>query len=226
MDWTPPATGGSRGTPAGALADDLFFTMWNTTNSGLPRVHPARAALGLAGALIGELVLRNRLTIAGEHLRLVDTRRIGENVADGVLASIAACPQHTAIRTWLDYLAKRAVTDVTGRLIGARLLTCAKPTLLRRQQRFAYTQYTKAMWPSTRLRLVLDKRQPMTVQDMLLAALVDACDLMPAVIEDPAERPAAATYLSALLNERMPPPLKDLAGSVRAAVGDSVLTYR
>ncbi|MEU4231093.1 GPP34 family phosphoprotein [Nonomuraea sp. NPDC026600] len=226
MDSTPPATGGARGRTAGILADDLFFAMWDTTHSGLPHLHPSRAALGLAGALIGELVLHNRLTVAGEHLRVVDPRRVHEAVADGALASIMASPRHTAVRTWLEYLAKDAVKNVTGRLIAARLLTREQPTLFRRQQRFRYTQFTKAMWPSTRLKLDLDERKPMTVQDMLLAALVDACDLMRVVIEDPADRPAAKAYLAALLKERMPQPLKDLTGSVRAAVGDSVLTYR
>ncbi|MBT2234729.1 GPP34 family phosphoprotein [Nonomuraea sp. NEAU-A123] len=225
MDWTPPATGGARGRTALLLADDLFFTMWDTTHAGLPYLHPSRATLGLAGALIGELVLRDRLTVEGEHLRVIDTRRVHENVADGALASIMASPRHTAVRTWLEYLAKNAVKNVTGRLIAARLLTREKPTLLGRE-RFRYTQFTKAMWPSTRLRLDLDERAPMTVQDMLLAALVDACDLMRVVIEDPADRPAAAAYLTALLKERMPQPLKDLVGGVRAVVGDSVLTYR
>ncbi|NUP61871.1 MAG: hypothetical protein HOW71_06800 [Nonomuraea sp.] len=47
------------------LADDFFFVSWDTTGSGKPRLHVQGVALGLAGALIAELVLERRITVEG-----------------------------------------------------------------------------------------------------------------------------------------------------------------
>ncbi|MEU0571658.1 GPP34 family phosphoprotein [Nonomuraea sp. NPDC005983] len=208
------------------LADDFFLVAWDTTGTGKPRLHLQGIALGLAGALLGELVVAERITVRGVHLRLADSRRLREAVADSVLADLGNSPQHTDVRTWLAYLAQRAITNVTGRLIRAGLLERLAPKLLKRRQgRYFSTDFGQAIWPSARLRLALAKGQPLTPHDMTLAALVDACGMTDLLMEDPADRPAARRYLTTVL-AAMPQPLGDLTRQVSAAVGDSVLTYR
>ncbi|MEV4108684.1 GPP34 family phosphoprotein [Nonomuraea sp. NPDC049695] len=208
------------------LADDFFLVSWDTTGSGRPRLHVQGIALGLAGALIGELVLHQRVTVRGMRLTVVDPRQVMENVADKALADIGNSPHHTDVRTWLAYLARRSVDDVSGRLVATGLLERETPKLLKRKQhRFFSTDFSKAMWPATRLRLALVRWEPLSPQDMALATLVDACDMTDTVLDDPADRRLARQYL-ARLQEAIPQPLGDLSRQVSAAVGDAVLTYR
>ncbi|MEV0230602.1 GPP34 family phosphoprotein [Nonomuraea sp. NPDC050786] len=208
------------------LADDFFLVSWDTTGSGKPRLHVQGIALGLAGALIGELVLHQRVTVQGTRLAVADPRQIMENVADKALADIGNSPHHTDVRTWLAYLARRSVDDVSGRLVATGLLERETPKLLKRKQcRFFSTDFSKAMWPATRLRLALVRWEPLSPQDMALAALVDACDMTDTVLDDPADRRLARQYLTRL-QDAIPRPLGDLSRQVSAAVGDAVLTYR
>lgn len=208
------------------LADELFLIAWDTTSSGKPRLHLQGAALGLAGALLTELVLRGRLTVQGSAVQVADRRPVGEQVADGVLTDMTGAPQHTDPRTWLAYLAQRSITDVTGRLIAAGRLERHAPRLLRRKvSRYYSTDYGQATWPRTRLNMALVRWQPMTAEDMALAVLTDACGMFDTVVDDPAERKIARRYLTTVV-ATLPQPLRDLGRHVGAAVGDAVLTYR
>ncbi|MEV0620439.1 GPP34 family phosphoprotein [Nonomuraea sp. NPDC050404] len=207
------------------LADDFFLVSWDTTGSGKPRLHLQGIALGLAGALIGELVLSRRVTVRGVRLDMVDGRAVQESVADRVLADLGNSPHHTDVRTWLAYLAQRSIEEVSGRLVNAGLLVRENPKILRRKQsRFFSTDFSRAMWPMTRLRLALTQCRPLSPQDMALATLMDACDLTDIVLDDPAGRRAVRRYLTTLF-AAMPQPLSDLSRQVHAAVGDAVLTY-
>lgn len=208
------------------LADEFFLVAWDTTSAGKPRLHVQGAALGLAGAMIAELMMAGRVALRGDLLQVVDRRRVDERVADQALADMAGSPQHTDVRTWLAYLAQRSVTDVAERLIQAGLLVHEAPKLLKRRQgRYIATDFGQAAWPGTRLRLALVRGQPMTPHDMTLATLVDACGMTELIVDDPLDRPAARHYLTTVL-AAMPAPLSDLGRHVSAAVGDAVLTYR
>ncbi|MGP3958208.1 GOLPH3/VPS74 family protein [Nonomuraea sp. 3N208] len=208
------------------LADDFFLVAWDTTGSGKSRMHLQGIALGLAGALIAELVLAQRIAVRGVRLGVVDTRPVQEDVADNVLSEITNSAHHTDVRTWLAYLAQRSVADVSGRLETAGLLQRETPKLLKRKQaRYFSTDFSRAMWPATRLRLGLVRRQPLSPPDMALATLVDACDLTDTVLDEPSDRRVARQYLTTVL-AAMPQPLSDLSRQVSSAVGDAVLTYR
>ncbi|MDF2709626.1 MAG: hypothetical protein K0R62_5278 [Nonomuraea muscovyensis] len=208
------------------LADDFFLVGWDTTGSGKPRLHLSGLALGLAGALIAELVLERRVLVRGVRLQVADQRPLREHLADRVLADMANAPQHTDVRTWLAYLARRAVADVTARMMRAGLLDRETPRIRRRRpSRYFATDFGRAVWPSTRLRLSLARGEPLTAHDMVLAALVDASGMTDTVVEDPAHRQAARRHLTGAL-AALPEPVGDLTRHVRAAVGDAVLTYR
>ncbi|MEV0587041.1 GPP34 family phosphoprotein [Nonomuraea sp. NPDC050310] len=208
------------------LADELFLIAWDTTSSGKPRLHVQGVALGLAGALLAELVLHSRVAVQGATIRVADRRPVGETVADAVLADMAGSPQHTDVRTWLAYLAQRSITDVAGRMIAAGRLEREAPRLIKRKvSRYYAPDFGQAMWPRTRLNMALVRWQPLAAEDMALAVLVDSCGMTDVVVDDPAERKIARRYLTTVL-AALPQPLADLGRHVSAAVGDAVLTYR
>ncbi|NUR83034.1 MAG: GPP34 family phosphoprotein [Nonomuraea sp.] len=208
------------------LADEFFLVAWDTTGTGKPRLHGHGVALGLAGALIGELVMASRVAVRGPLLQPVDQRQVGERVADAVLADMIASPQHTDVRTWLAYLAQRSVADVSSRLVESGFLRREEPKFLKsRQCRYFAEDFGRAVWPSTRIRMALVRGQPLAPPDMALAALIEACDLTGQLVEDPTERRTAKRYLATVL-AAMPSSLTDLAHHLSAAFGDAVLTYR
>ncbi|MFI7439303.1 GOLPH3/VPS74 family protein [Nonomuraea indica] len=208
------------------LADDFFLIAWDTTGSGKPRLNGPALALGLAGALIAELVLEHRVLVRGVSLQVTDPRPVREHLADRILADIGNAPQHTDVRTWLAYLARRAVADVTARMARAGLLDRETTRMRRRRpSRYFATDFGRAVWPSTRLRLSLARGRPLSHDDMVLAALLDACGMTDTVVEDPDHRQAARRRLAGMLTA-LPEPVGDLTRHVRAAVGDAVLTYR
>ncbi|MDF5758279.1 GPP34 family phosphoprotein [Spongiactinospora sp. TRM90649] len=208
------------------LADEFFLIAWDTTRSGKPRLSAQAIGLGLAGGLIGELVLQNRLTVHGPTLAPTARHHVADRLSDGVLAEIREAPQHTDVRTWLAYLARDAVPSVAERLIRSGLVEHEPPRApWRRRGRYYSRDFGKATWPTIRLQSALVKGRRMTPSDMAMAALVDACGLLETVVPDPAERSTARRYLTAVL-AATPPQLTDLTRHVHAAVGDAVLAYR
>ncbi|MEV6154899.1 GPP34 family phosphoprotein [Nonomuraea sp. NPDC052129] len=208
-----------------ALADDLLFVVWDTNHSGRPRLLPAIAGLVLAGGLLGELVLHGRIVIEGERLHVADARPVRKELLDRVLASLKRAPECTAVRIWLDGLAKSSIADVAERLRAAEFLKSEGRTFLLRKERYFHTDFARAMWPMTQVRSILIFGREARQQDLALIALADAAQMNTVVLEDPAERLQADLYRRHLLTT-LEPSLAHLTGHVRAATGDAVLTYR
>jgi Golgi phosphoprotein 3 (GPP34) len=208
------------------LADEFFLIAWDTAGSGAPLLHPRATSLGLAGALLGELALAQRITIWRAEMRVTDPRPVDDVLGRRVLHEMINAPEHTDVRTWLAYLARNSVADVAGRLTDAGLLRRAESRLLwRRSVRYLATNYVRAAWPAVRVEKMLVGGERMTPADMALAALVEATGLLDTILLDRRDRAAARRYLATFM-ATIPPPLRDLTGHVRAAVGEAVLSYR
>jgi hypothetical protein len=208
------------------LADEFFLIAWDTAGSGAPLLHPRATSLGLAGALLGELALAQRITIWRAEVRVTDPRPVPDVLGQRVLHEMVSAPEHTDIRTWLAYLAKNSVPEVAARLIDAGLLRRTETRMLwRRNVRYEATNYVKAAWPAVRVEKMLVNGERLTPADMALAALVEATGLLDTILLDRRDRAMAHRYLATFM-ATMPPSLRDIAGHVRAAVGDAVLSYR
>ena len=208
------------------LADEFFLIAWDTAGSGAPLLHPRATALGLAGALLGELTLEQRITIWRAEVRVTDPRPVADVLGRRVLHEMVSAPEHTDIRTWLAYLAKNSVPEVAARLIDAGLLSRTESRVLwRKNVRYLATNYVKGAWPAVRVEKMLVNGDRLTPADMALAALVEATGLLDSILLDRRDRAVARRYLATFM-ATIPPPLRDLTGHVRAAVGDAVLSYR
>lgn len=209
-----------------SLADDFFLIAWDTVGSGAPRLHPQIAALGLAGALLGELVLAERIAIRGSDVWVLDRRPVRDRLAQSVLNKMAESVERVDARSWLAFLARNSVTRVAVRLTDAGLVERERSRLLFRTRfRYVANDWAVGAWPTIRLQTMLVKGQRMTPADMALAGLVQATELMDSVVQEARDRPVAAKNLGVLAGV-MPPPLRDIAGHVEVATGDAVLSYR
>src|SRR5207247_5419662 len=93
---------GRMSLPQMLLADDLFFVM-HDDRTGRPRLHPRAVGLGLAGALLGELMLFARLSIQDGMLTVVDDRPPRDAVILTLLDQVLAERQPDGVRTWLAF---------------------------------------------------------------------------------------------------------------------------
>lgn len=209
------------------LADEFFLIAWDTAGSGSPLLHGQATSLGLAGALLGELALQERLVVRDARIEVVDRTPVPDPLTQSVLKLIVTTPEHTDVRTWLAYLAQNTVEAVTGRLIHARLVVReeSRSMLFRKGVRYIATDYARGAWPSARVEMLLVNGRPMTPADMALVALADATGLLDSILTGPHGRRNARRYLGTVLTT-MPASLRDLSGHVRAGVGDAVLSYR
>jgi hypothetical protein len=204
---------------SGLLADDLFLLAHNDV-TGKPRLHPRVAGIGLAGALLGELALFNRVDIRSGAMAVVDPRPIPDKLANSVLRQMEADARVRPVSAWLTRLAPTTNDSVAARLAEAGLLNKARSGLLRRET-WAPTDMSAAAWPATRLRSLLTRYEPLTVPDATLAGFAVACGLVQQVLWDTV--PDIRRYLDYVV-ANLADPLRDLIAQTETAVGNAVMS--
>src|SRR5262249_34739166 len=103
------------------LADELFL-VGHDEYSGKPIVNSVILDSGLAGAVIGELLLGGRLVINESRVQVYDPRPYGESVSDAALAEILRQQENHPVRAWVEYLRDDVREMVGRRLVGSRMV--------------------------------------------------------------------------------------------------------
>jgi Golgi phosphoprotein 3 (GPP34) len=205
------------------LADD-FFLIAHDDRDGRSRLSPKSVELGLAGALIGELVLEQRVFVEGPRLRLISREPPSDALAHTTLATMLAEPQHREVRTWLAYLGQTAVDSIGQRLVRAGVVQQQQVRkLLRSSVRYVANDINLPAGRVVRLRRLLTSGEPMRVADTTLGGLAEATGLTGHILWD---TDAASVRRLHTMITALPPPLRDLIVQVEAAVGDAVLSQR
>ncbi len=205
------------------LADELFL-IGHDEYSGKPRVSAAALDSGLAGAVLGELLLDGRLTVEDGRVRLRDPRPIGERVSDAALAEVFKQREPWPVRSWVEYL-RREVRDMVGRRLVAGGLVRRQRSrgLVRTSVRFPARDPLTAASPRVRLRYLLDHAELVDLPTATLAALVASTRLEHVLAMESSRR---VRDVIAELTQDLPAALAALANGVDAAVGAVTLTIR
>ncbi|WP_233512815.1 GOLPH3/VPS74 family protein, partial [Micromonospora deserti] len=160
------------------LIADEFFLIAHNDSRGRAKLHPAATGLGLAGGLLGELVLHGHITVSTGLVAVIDRRPPADALAHTVLDQLVGEAQHQAVRTWLSFLAQTAATSVGERLARAGVLRRQENRrLLRTSVSYLPIDLNTVAWPATRLRALLERAGPPSVPDALLLGLVAAAGL-------------------------------------------------
>ncbi|NIL57255.1 GOLPH3/VPS74 family protein [Salinispora arenicola] len=204
------------------LVADEFFLVAHNDIRGKARLHPAATGLGLAGGLLGELVLYGHIVVVDGDLSVVDRRPPADALAHTVLDQLVGEAQHRSVRTWLSFLAQSATTSVGERLSRAGVLRRRESRrLLRTTVGYVPVDPNAAAWPTTRLRVLLERSDPPpTLADAVLLGLIAAAGLDREVLWSTG--PRAQHRLTSLV-AALPAPLKELVAHTEAAVGAAVL---
>lgn len=203
------------------LADDMF-RLAHRDRDGMSLLDPHMAGLGMAAALLGELVLAGHLTIRAGVVVMTDASAPSDVLAHSVLDQIGHEHQSHPLRTWLAYLGRRAYIDVAGRLereghvraeVSRRVLT--------RTVRYVPTDMNAAAWPWARLAREAGRSGQPDDFDTLLGGLAVATNLHRVVLIGDATSFAAALRPSF---DRVAAPIRELIANTKAAAGDAVIT--
>jgi hypothetical protein len=207
------------------LADDLFLTAHDTVK-GKSLLTPATMGLGLAGALLGELVLWRRLDVADGKIVLIDDRPTGDPAATAVLDQLLREGHHRAVRDWISFLATGIAIDLVERRLSRAGLVQRqeKRGLLNSKVFFVPTDSMVAGWPATRVRTLIGRGEMLDIPDLVLAGLILGTGLDQHVFVTLDTRGRGLLFDQ--LRRRLPAMLQELVGHTEAAVGDAVMARR
>lgn len=160
------------------LADELFL-VGHDQYTGKAQIGDSALDTGLAGAVLGELVLAGRISVGDDTLVLVrDQRPYGERVSDAALAEILKQREAHPVRAWVEYLRDHARTMVAPRLVHLGLIDKVQTrSMLKQTVRYPATDPLQAASPQARLRYMLDHPSNLDEQTAVLGSLVLATSL-------------------------------------------------
>jgi hypothetical protein len=160
------------------LADELFL-VGHDPYSGKPQISDNALDTGLAGAVLAELALTDRIYVDDDTVVTVrDQRPRGERVSDAALAEILKQRDLHPVRAWVEYLRDHARTMVAPRLVQMGLVERVQSrSMLKQIIRYPATDPVRASSAESRLRYMLDHPENLDVQTAVLAGLVMAVGL-------------------------------------------------
>jgi Golgi phosphoprotein 3 (GPP34) len=206
----------------GRLADDLWL-LAHHEKSGRPHLQPRALGVGLAGALVGELVLAGDVRIWRGLAVPVSPRLPADEVTRGVLQAMAGEQEQRPVRDWLLFLRRTAPANVAGRLAADGYLARPARRLPWRRERWAPVDADSAFAPLVRVKAALATGTPAGPQPVVLGALATACGLdHQLALYLP---PGARQHLLAAAG-RLPPGLRELAAATQSVVESALLAHR
>jgi len=206
----------------GRLADDLYLLAHHEV-TGKPHLQPRAVGLGLAGALLAELMLSGNAYLWPDRIAVTDRSPPEEGLARSVLGLLVSEPEQHAPRDWLLFLARTAAEDVARRLEQSGYLTRISSRRPWRGERWVPVDSDCAFAPFLRVKSALDSSRPVTAQNAVLAGLAVACGLGRHLA---LYLPPKAHHRLQEAAQQLHPSLQDLIAQTQAAVDSALLSHR
>ena len=161
----PVISGAAQLSGTGRIADDLYL-LAHHERTGRPHLQPRAVGLGLAGALLAELVLPGAVRIWRGLVIPGGGPPPSDALAHTALSAVTGEREHHPVRDWLLFLARTAAEDVASRLGEAGFLTRARTAVrwLGRTHRWVPADPDSAFAPLVRVKAAVDARGPVPVQ--------------------------------------------------------------
>jgi len=215
-----PLDAGLSGT--GLVADDLYLMAHHDRN-GRPRLQPLALGIGLAGALLTELMRAGWIGLRRDSaVVIVPGVAQGAVMRHALLKQVADEPGPQPVQAWLRFLARGAARDVALRLEQAGYLGHVRSWIPWRQGRWVPVNPDWAFAPMLRVRSALDPARPVTPHGAALAGLAVACGLR--FLLDQYQTQAGRTIQDAVA--AVGPGLQELISQTQTAVDSTVLSHR
>lgn len=206
------------------LLADEFWLLAHDDVTGKPRLSGRVLGLGLAGALIGELVDCRNVTVQQGIVHVISRTPPADALTHTVLDQMDAEVRQHPVRTWLAYLSRTAAEMVGQRLVRAGMLRRdSSRRLLKQVAVYRPLDSNRAAWPTARLSTTLRRQSPLSEPDAFLAGLSVATGLDQVILDGAG--PGPRDYLAHVVAS-LPAAHHQVVAHTEAAVGDAVLTQR
>ncbi|MEV1321282.1 GPP34 family phosphoprotein [Micromonospora arborensis] len=217
------------------LRDELFL-LGHNDDTGQPHIHRTALALGLAGAVLIDLVLAGRIALDANDarpaedrwLRLHTNQPVGDLIADTALASIGFARTAPLLKAWLRGFSDDLYPRTRAGLVTAGILRhTARRRLggLVRADVYLPTNPKWAVVARARLRYLATGQERPDNHTAAFAGLVAVLGLTDHLYLDD-DTVALTTHLKTIADQHHRP-VRDITATVDAAVGDlATATYR
>lgn len=207
-------------TGTGRVADDLYL-MTHHEVTGRPYLHRRAIGIGLAGALLAELVLAGSIRIRSESISGAGRTAPPDELGRAVLGLVLS--ERRPVPDWLAFLARSAERDVAHRLERQEYLALAGSRRPWRADRWIPVDPDCAFAPLFRARAALDPAKPVTVTGATLAGLAAACGLSSRLLPF---GPRGARHRLDETIRQLAPDLREVIAQTQAATDGLLLSQR
>ena len=163
------------------FAEEIILLMLHDDDGKFAHVPSWSADRAMAGAVLMDLALENRIDTDPENLVLIDATPVGDSLLDPTLADIAAGEQRDA-RYWVEHTAKKGEQireEALSRLVEAGILEQHDDRFLWvfRSRRYPVVDGQAEREVKLRIMEVLFSDQIPAPRDVVIIALADACGI-------------------------------------------------
>lgn len=216
------------------LADQLFLAAHDHDTGQLrARLHKAGMELGLAGALLCELVLERRIDVQQGRVVLVSRAPMQDILAQTVLGDVVSelhvAKQPHTVRVWLVYLSHSAIAQVRNRLCFTGIVheVPGRRWWGGAANKYRAADINQALGPEAEVHSLLTHGPASnnSMSAMTFAAIADACGLLPKLTWWHEQKVGVRRRLADLRGQ-LPRGIRELVDETEAAVGDAVVGRR
>jgi Golgi phosphoprotein 3 (GPP34) len=203
-----------------SLAESLFF-LGHDPFTGKARIRQDILEIGLAGAVLGDLLFDERITLDHGTVVLTSRYATGDGLADRTLALIMAETAQHGVRDWAEHLRDDIATRVAQHLAERELLTPKENRgMFRRTVQYLPADLRTASAPRARIRTAMLGRSDTVLPTATLALLAWSTGLDD-ICEPELTRKQMADWITNV-TERLAQPAKGLIEGVDAAIAATV----
>ena len=208
------------------FVEEITLLLLHDDDGRFARVPSWSLSYALAGGVLMDLAMENRIDTDLEHLILVDATPTGDSLLDPTLAEVAAGEKHDA-RYWVEQTAERSDAiqeEVLSRLIALGILERQEDRFLWvfRSRRYPMIDGQAEREVKLRIMSVLFSDEIPDPRDVVIICLADACGIFKELLskrelEQAAPRIEQVRKLD-LIGQAMTQAIHDIELSVAASV--------
>lgn len=208
------------------FAEEIVLLLLHDDDGRFVNVPNWSIRYALAGAVLMDLAMENRIDTDLETLSVIDSTPVGDSLLDPTLAAIAAGNDHE-VRFWVDQVAAQADEireEALSRLVSQGILEVEDDRILWvfRSRRYPSVDGTVEREVKLRILEVLFSDQIPAPRDVVIICLADACGILSELLSR-RELDAAAPRIEQvrrldLIGQTMTQAIRDIEISIAASM--------
>ena len=209
------------------LVEEIILLMLNDEDGRFVRVPSWSMEYAIAGGVLMDLAMENRIDTDLEHLILLDSAPVGDNLLDTTLADIAKGEEKNDVRFWVEHAAQHAYEireDALARLVDVGVLERQDDKFMWvfKSRRYPTIDGTVEREVKLRLMGVLFSDEIPDPRDVMLICLADACGIFRELLSSRESRQASDRIEQVrrldLIGQSMSQAIHDIEMSIAASV--------